>query len=329
MEPLHLTLACGDYDLTRPLIDGEVRPRGIELTVLPMPSPERHWRMWRHQEFDVCEISLCSLIIAKGRKTHPFTAIPVFPHRRFRHSYVFVRADAGIREPKDLEGKRTGLRTWQTTAVHWIRGILQDDYGVDLTTVRFYAQHQEDIPDILPLRRFHVERVPPGRDIEEMLLSGDLDAVFYPETLPAVHRGDPRVRRLWEDAKAEEIRHFRRTGCFPIMHVVVFRDEVLERHPWAAVELLRAFRQAKELAYRRLRDPRRISLAWVEHLLEEQRRVLGPDPWAYDLGPSNRMHLERMIKWAVDFELIPEPLPPEALFFPPALDEPPVDVFWA
>lgn len=320
MSNIRLTLACGDYDINRGLIDGRVNPRGIDLVVLPMSSPERHWRMHRSQEFDVCEISLASTLVARGHGTHPFTAIPVFPHRRFRHGYVFTNVAAGIANPKSLEGKRVGVRTWQTTAVHWIRGMLRDDYGVDLTSIRFYTQDEEDIPVIWPIKGFRVERVPPDRNVDEMLCKGDLDAVFYPETLPSIARGDSRVKRLWDDPKSEEIRYFQKTGWFPLMHTVVFRDVVLEKYPWVAVELLQAFRRCKELAFQRLNDPRHVSLAWAQALLEEQKRLMGPDPWSYDLDESNRKHLELMILWGVDFGLMPQRIDPSRLFFAPALD---------
>lgn len=321
-----LTLACGDYDINRGLLDGQVTPRGIHLAAVSMSSPERHWRMMRGMEFDVCEISMCSTLVMKAHNTHPLTAIPVFPHRRFRHGYIFVNAGAGIRTPKDLEGKRIGLRTWQTTAVHWIRGILQDEYSVDLSSMHFYTQDEEDIPVIWPVKGFHVERVPAGRNVDEMLCKGDLEAAFYPETLPSIVRENPLIKRLWDDPKAEEIRFYQKTGLFPLMHTVVFRNDVLERYPWAAVEILRAFRQSKELAFRRMLDPRNISLAWVQALVEEQKRVMGPDPWPYDLGESNRKHLELMVRWGVEFGLMPSPIEVEDFFFPPTLEVPPVYV---
>ena len=132
---LQLTLACGDYDINRGLIDGTVRPEGIDLVPIVLPSPERHWRMLRGQEFDVCELSLASYLVLRDRRALPFIAIPAFPHRRFRHSYIFVRSAAGIEKPKDLESRRVGIRTWQNTALLWVRGILEEHYGVDLTTV--------------------------------------------------------------------------------------------------------------------------------------------------------------------------------------------------
>ncbi len=320
MGDIRLTLACGDYDINQGLITGEIKPRGIDLTVVHMASPERHWRMWRHLEFDICEISMCSMLIVKGHNTHPFTAIPVFPHRRFRHGYFFVNAAAGIKTAKDLEGKRIGLRTWQTTAVHWGRGILQDQYGVNLQSCKWFTQDEEDIPVIWPIKGFDVQRVPAGRDVDEMLCKGELDAVLYPETLPSIIKGDPRVKRLFEDAKAEEMAHYKDTGLFPIMHTVVLRNDVYEKHPWAAVEMLQAFQKSKDLAFKKMINPRRTSLAWIQDLYEEQQRVMGNNPWPYDLGPSNRKHLELMVKWGVEHGLMPKSIKVEEFFAPNSLE---------
>ena len=317
MARLQLTLACGDYDLTQPLTDGTVRPRGIDLVVVTLPSPERHWRMLRHEEFDVCELSMASYLVERSRGER-FVAIPVFPHRRFRHSYVFVNADKGIEGPQDLAGRRVGLRTFQNTAGVWVRGMLQHDYGVDLGSIQWVTQDEEDVP-IDAVRRFRVERVPQGTTIDEMLVRGELDAVIYPDTLPSFERQVPSVRRLFRDARAEEEAYYRRTGIFPIMHTVVVKGSVIERWPWVAVNLLEAFELAKQECYRRLRDPRRVSLAWALHLLEEQRRILGPDPWAYGLEP-NRRAIETIALYAYEQGLTERLVTPEELFFPSTLE---------
>src|SRR5574341_2309794 len=164
MADVRLTLGCGDYDLLRPLIEGTVKPKGVDLTVLTMSSPERHWRMLRHEEFDVCELSMASYLADRSRGDR-FIAIPVFPHRRFRHSYIFVHAGAGIQGPKDLEGRRVGLRTFQTTAGLWARGILQHEYGVAIDTVEWLTQDEEDVPLGDDAPRLRLRRLPPGKDV--------------------------------------------------------------------------------------------------------------------------------------------------------------------
>jgi len=321
MSRLQLSLACGDYDLLQPLLGGEVRAEGIDVLVVRLPSPERHWRMLHHEEFDVCELSLASYLVDRDR-TGRFTAIPVFPHRRFRHGYIFVRTGGPVGEPGDLRGCRVGLRTFQNTAGLWVRGILQHDYGLDLRTVRWVAQDEEDLPLDLAPRGIWLERVPPGGNVDRMLVGGELDAVIYPEVLPSYRRGDPAVRRLFENYPELEKAYFRRTGIFPIMHTVVVRTALLERHPWVATNLLRAFEASKRECYRRFQDPRRVSLAWFLPALEEERRILGPDPWAYGFEP-NRHTLEVAVQYAHEQGLTARRLEVAGLFAPSTLDQAP------
>lgn len=319
---LSLTLACGDYDINRGLIDATIQPEGIALITVAMPSPERHWRMTASQEFDICEFSLASYLMMRDQRSHPFIAIPAFPHRRFRHSYIFVNTQAGINTPKDLEGRRVGIRTWQTTAGLWLHGILEEHYGVDTASIQWYRQDLEDIPFTMPAR-FKVTQLTREQNLNQMLVAGEVDALVFPDMPTAFRQGDPRVRRLFADAKAEEQRIYSQTGLFPLMHTVVIREQVLERYPWVAMSMLKAFRASKELAWRRMEDPRRISLAWVRELIEEQREVLGKDPWPYDL-PSNRKGLEAMIRYSHRQGMIQRPMACEELFFPPSLEEMPV-----
>lgn len=312
---IRLSLGVGDYDINRGLIDGSVRVDACETTVLTLASPERHWRFMRHGEFDACELSLCSYLasLRHGR----LVAVPYFPHRRFRHHYYFVRADAGIREPRDLEGRTVALRTWQTTAGLYMRGMLAHDYGVDLARIRWVTQGEEDVPEALP--SLPIERG--DRDPEQLLLAGEVDAVFYPEPLPSFRNGDPRVARLFPDAKAEEQAYYRRTGIFPIMHLVALRREVAEANPWLPTTLMQAFERSKRLAYRRMENPRSISLAWLTALQEEERSILGSDPWQSGLTEGNRRTLSAALLYAREQGIIDRSLTPEELFWPASLDE--------
>ncbi|HWP34791.1 MAG TPA: PhnD/SsuA/transferrin family substrate-binding protein, partial [Thermodesulfobacteriota bacterium] len=314
---IQLSLACGDSDLNRALVSGLVQPAGIELVGLTMPSPERHRRMLVYEEFDVCEFSLATYLLAReaGR---PFAAIPAFPHRRFRHSYVFCRTDAGIESPADLAGKRVGLDTVQNTAGLWVRGTLQDVYGLRLASVQWWTQEAEDLPLARP-EILAARRVPAGTDLDTLLVRGELDAVIYPEILPSFAKGEPRVRRLFRDPKGAEQAYYRQTGIFPIMHTVVIHRRVLDRHPWVAVNLLEAFRASKAHAYRQLDDPRRFALAWVRDLVEEERALLGPDPWAYTVA-DNRHALETVIRYAVEQGLLARAPRVEELFVPSTLE---------
>ena len=324
--PIHLSLACGDYDINRGLIEGSVKPQGIDLTVLAYPTPPRQWRMDRHSEFDVCEFSMSSYLVTYDRQSaaqeltmEPVAAIPVFPHRRFRHSFIFVNSAAGIESAKDLEGRKVGLRTWQATAGLWARGILQDEYGVDLKKVIWYLSDDEAIPAQLP-EGFEMRRIPQGASVTQMLLEGQLDALIYPEMPSALLEGDSRIRRLFPDYKQQEIGYYQKTGSFPIMHTVVIKKSVLDEHPWVARNMLLAFRESKDLAFKRMRDPRSISLAWVRELIEEQERILGTDPWAYTFA-DNVAALETMIRFSHEQGMISRRMRPEELFVPSTLGE--------
>lgn len=311
MTRLRLTLACGDYDLTRALIDGKVEPDGIELITLTMPSPERHWRMISNREFDVCEFSLCQYLVSKAND-EPLIALPVFPHRRFRHSYIFINAKAGIRKPKDLEGRRVGLRSSQNTAGLWIRGMLQHYYGVSLKKIQWVMQNEDPVA-MRSKTGLKTEQVPAGDDLDSMLVRGDLAAAIYPDILPSFERGDKAVKLLFDDPVKEEMRYFKDTGFFPIMHTVVIQQGIVEKYPWVAKSLQSAFQRAKDICYHRMGDPRKVSLAWFMHYWEEQKRVLGNDPWVYGLK-ENRPSLETMIAYAYEQGLIPRKFKLEELF---------------
>ncbi|MBI3061244.1 MAG: ABC transporter substrate-binding protein [Deltaproteobacteria bacterium] len=298
-KKLHLTLACGDYEIVRALMDGSVEPDGIELTVLTdMTSDIRHWRMLRKREFDVAELSMSNYLAARFRG-QPFTAIPVFLHRRFRHGFTFINAGKGIGKPTDLIGRKVGLRNFSATSNLWIRGILEHEFQVPHKKIRWYKQDEEEVEIALPQDLF-LEKVPPGKGVERMLAEGELDALIHPELIQPILKRDPRVGRLFPNYKELEVDYYRRTGIFPIMHTTAIQQEVVERYPWAPANLFRAFEKAKQAAYRRMENPRRVPLAWFRHALEEQEEILGTDPWAYGLGEANRKNLETLMQYSCE-----------------------------
>ena len=302
-KKLSLTLACGDYEIVRALKDGSVQPDGIELTVLTdMDSSSRHWRMLRNREFDVCELSGSSYLMAKDRG-QPFSAIPVFLHRRFRHGFVFVNTSKGIRTPGDLNGKRIGLKTYQATAILYLRGLLAGEYGVDLTSIDWVTELEEEIPFESP-PGIRIRKAPEGSDISEMLAEGEVDAVIHPDIIAPILRRDPRVGRLFEDYRAEEEAYFRRTGIFPIMHATAIKSEILDEHPWVATNLAQAFEKAKFAGYRRMSNPRIVPLAWFLDEWDAQWALMGPDPWENGLTAANRKNLETLIGYSRDGGLI-------------------------
>lgn len=325
MRRLRLTLAVGDYDITRPLIDGAVQPQGVELLTLACPSPQRHWRMLTHAEFDVAELSLGSYVALRGRGHDDLVAIPVFPHRRFRHGYAFVAAASGVRQPADLAGQTVGVRSWQTTAGVWLRGILAEHHGLALQRVRWLAQDGEDVPLALP-DGLVLERVAEGDDVTERCARSEIAGLIYPELPRQLRAGDGRIRRLFADPKRAEQAYFAATGIFPIMHVVAVRAGLLAEHRWLARNLFDAFEAAKRLAVERLEDPRTVSLAWLRALQEEERAILGPDPWRYGLDTANRHTLDRFLTYARQQGVTSHALTPEDLFDPTTTARPPAYV---
>jgi 4,5-dihydroxyphthalate decarboxylase len=312
-KQLHLTLACGDYEIVRALKEGTVSPEGIELTVLTdMTSDIRHWRMVRNQEFDVAELSMSNYLMAKYRGL-PFAAIPVFLHRRFRHGFVFLNASKGIAKPTDLIGKKVGLRNFQATANLWIRGILEHEYNVPHRQLRWFKQDEEEV-EWAPPPDLNIQRVGAGKNVERMLVEGDLDALIHPELIQSILNKDKRVTRLFPNYRDLEMQYFKRTGIFPIMHTTAIKQQVIEKYPWVPINLMQAFEESKKAAYKRMENPRIVPLAWFRHFLEEQEEILGADPWVYGLGESNRKNLETLMQYSQEQGLLGRKMALEELF---------------
>lgn len=312
-KKLHLTLACGDYEIVRALMDGSVKPDGIELTVLTdMTSDVRHWRMIRDREFDIAELSMSNYVAAKFR-SQPFIAIPVFLHRRFRHGFTFINTAKGIHKPADLIGRKVGLRNFSATTNLWVRGILEHEFQVPHKKIHWYKQDDEEVEIALP-GDLSLQKVAPGKSVERMVAEGELDALIHPEIIQPILERDPRVARLFPNYKELEIDYYKRTGIFPIMHTAAIKQEVVERRPWVPANLFRAFEKAKEIAYRRMENPRRVPLAWFSHALEEQEDILGKDPWVYGLGEANRKNLETLMQYSLEQGFIGNKMALEDLF---------------
>src|SRR5216684_1168260 len=312
-EKLRLTVACGDYEIVRALKEGTVTADGLELVVLTGMGPrERHWRMARHAEFDICEANVGAYFMERDHGV-ALTAIPVFLHRRFRHGFLFVNAEAGIREPKDLIGRQVGGTNFQPASNIWMRGILEEDYGLPHRQVTWVVERSEDVA-FTPPKDLRIEMIAPGKKLDLMLAEGEIPAMLSPELPRAFLQGDKRIVRLFPDYKEIELAYFRRTGIFPIMHVTTIKQEIVDRYPWVATNLVKAFEAAKQIAYRRIANPRTVPIAWVRSALEEQEAVLGPDPWAYGLTPGNRRNLETVMRYTLEQGMIGKTMPLDELF---------------
>jgi len=313
-----LTIGLADHDLNRALIDGQVEAPDLDLTLVwDLEDGERHARMLRDGAFDACEFSFANYLIARSQGRQ-LCGVPVFPNRKFRHSYIFINSRAGIREPRDLEGKRVGLRGWAATASLWVRGILHRYYDVDLTRVTWYSLPeaiQAAIPDSIVLHR-----LPAGQDVDAMLVDGELDAVIFPDVLPSIRRRAPEVRRLFEDYREAERDFYRRTRIFPISHLLVLKENVVEAHPSVPLSLLRTFRASRDLCFERLDEQQVLSISWAAASLQEQRDLMGAQYWPYNVR-DNRAVIETLIGFAHEQGLIPQPMAVDDLFVHDTVNE--------
>jgi len=313
MSKLRLTVACGDYDSVKALKEGAVEAGGLELIFLTDMGPrERHWRLARKMEFDVCEENVGAYFMARERGD-PVTGIPVFLHRRFRHGFVFINSNAGIKSPKDLIGKRVGGTNFQPAGNIWMRGILEEHYGVPHREITWIVDRSEDVP-FTPPPGLRIEMKTSAKSLSDMLADGELPAMISPTIPRPFAAGDKRIARLFPSYKEIEIDYFRSTGIFPIMHVTTIRQEIVDKYPWVATNLVKAFEAAKLAAYRRVANPRMVPLAWVRTAVEEQQDILGHVPWAYGLTPANRRNLETIQRYTHQQGMIGKLRPLEELF---------------
>lgn len=297
MTTLALSLACGDYEITRALVDGSIRPEGIELHAL-CEDKERIYRLDRRNEVDIAEFNVVQYLRAKERG-EPLTAIPVFPHRRFRHGSIFVNRRGGIRTIADLEGKAVGIGGYQPAAAVWIRGILQDEHGLDLAKVDWqdvfggFGRLPDGQPEALSATD-HAAR----HRIDDLLVSGAISATVSAYHPPAFLAGDPSIARLFPDFERVEKAYYAKTKVFPIMHVLTIKQQIVDRHPWVPASLMAAFTASRRLAMQRLRNPRTLPLAFIQDVWGEQDRLLGTDPWQYGMTSANERAMQLIIRYA-------------------------------
>ncbi len=295
MPKLELSIAVGDYDRVRPLIDGTVAIDGVAPLIMTLEPEEIFFRAFRHAEFDIAELSLSSFTVRTARGDNPYLGVPVFPSRAFRHSGIYIRTDRGIHAPPDLAGRKVGLAEYQLTANVWIRAFLDDDFGVPPASICWVRGgieepgRPEKVPIGLP-RDVTLTDAPAGRSLSEMLLAGEIDALIGPRTPSAMTVPGSNVGWLFPDPRAAAIESYRRTGNFPIMHLVGVRRTLAERHPWLPAAILKAFDRAKAVALAKLADTSasKVMLPFVDQQLAEARELLGADLWPYGVEANRR-----------------------------------------
>ncbi len=329
MADLKLTLACWNYDRTRALMDGSVRPEGIELTYLSLFPAETFQRMVRFKEFEVSELGLTYYLATLGLEDPPFIAIPVFPLRCFRHSTAFVNTTSGIESPKDLIGKKIGeFFCYGHDAGVWTRGILSDDYGVPTESATYYVggldrTTRSDWVPFAPPSTVRVHYLAPHQGLDSMLEAGEIDALYSAVVPQSLLKGSKNVGRLFEHSEAVEREYFRKTGIFPIMHTVVIRKDIYQRHPWVAQSLYKAFKEAKNQAtnfykFQEANMHRLFMVPWLTEHREENRKLMGDDLWPYGLEP-NRKALDTFLRYHYEQGLSKRRFELEDLFAPEAL----------
>jgi 4,5-dihydroxyphthalate decarboxylase len=325
MSKLQLSVAIGDYDRMRPLVDGLVQIDGVDAQFMLLDPEEIFFRAFRHADFDVCELSLSSYSVKTAAGTSPYIAVPVFPSRAFRHTSVYVRTDR-IKSPADLKGRRIGVPEYQLTANIWVRLFLEEDYGIrpsDITWVRGGYEHPGRIEKIslnLP-DDVKVENARADATISDLLASGEIDAVIGPRAPSCFDRGHPHVGYLFADPQATATEWYRRTRLFPIMHTLGIRRTLVEKHSWLPVAIYKAFERSKAVALAKLSDTSatKVTLPFVEEQLGAARRLMGEDFWSYGLE-SNREVLRRFLERHHAEGLSSRLLSPEELFHASALE---------
>ena len=323
MAKLQLTFASALYDRMQPIYTGEVEPEGIDLNFIRIEQPRPIFdRMSGGQEFDVAEYSSSEYVQRYASKQCPFVAIPVFPSRCFRHSFIGINRKSGIKKPKDLEGKRIGVALYTMTAAIFIRGLLQHEYGVDFSEVTWLQGAINDAgahgsPTVLPLLKpIKMEIGPPDKSLDDLIQEGAIDATIG-TSMPESFRTNPDVARLFPNFVELEKEYYKRTKIYPIMHLIAIRKSVYEKHPFVATSLFNTFQRAKEIALERMYNQRalRYMLPWLPRDIDEIHDIFDGDPWPYGVE-ENRPTLEALVTYLKDQHLIAKKVPIEDLFAP-------------
>ncbi|MFM0723324.1 ABC transporter substrate-binding protein [Paraburkholderia strydomiana] len=288
---LPLTVACWDYDRTRALFDARVQIEGCDANYLSLPVEETFFRALRSAEFDIAELSFSSYTMLRSRGESPYVAIPVFISRMFRHSSIYIRRDRGIVTPRDLAGKTLGVPEFQLTAPVWARGMLEDEYGVKSSDIRWRTGgvEQPGRHEKVAYRNesgIEIEPIPSDATLNQWLIDGRIDGIVAPRAPSAFLAGHPELTRLFPDFRTTEKAYYAKTGIFPIMHVIGIRRELVEQHPWLPASVLKAFTEAKNLALANLAElaALKATLPWLAAEYEETVALLGKDYWRYGIA---------------------------------------------
>ena len=326
MVEVPITIACGNYDRTAAIRDGRVKVDGCAVTYLPLYPEEIFHRAFKFHEFDVSELSFSSYLRTLAAGTSAYIGIPAFVSRIFRHSGIYIRTEAGIRTPADLRGKRVGLPEYQITAVVWMRGMMQHEYGVKPNEIHWRNGGQEEPgrgerTPLKPIAGLDLKPLGPGETLVGMLRDGELDALFTARAPSSFLNGEPHIARLFPNTREAEQAYYKKTGLFPIMHLVGIKRTLVERHPWLATSVYKAFLEAKALAMTNLRDVNAlmVTLPWLEAETRETMAVMGADFWKYGVHENTR-EIEALTQYVYEQGLTDRKVAVEELFARPTLE---------
>lgn len=326
MSTLELSLAMGDYDRTRALVDGRARIDGVSSVPMLLSPEEMFFRAFRHQAFDISELSLSSYSISVARGDAHYVAIPVFLSRAFRHTSIYIRTDRGINSPADLKGRRIGVAEYQLSANVWARGILEEHHGVKSSDIEWIRGGMDthgrpekikvNLPDDI-----NMQDAPKGRTLNGMLADGEIDGFIGPRWPRCFAEGHPHVGRLWQDTIDAAETYYQKTKIFPIMHILGLRRSLADAHPWLPGALLKGFTESKRLAEAALADTSatKVTMPFVEDTLNRAQRLMGTNPWSYGLAPNVHV-LEKFLDYHHAQGLSPRRVDVDELFHPSTIE---------
>lgn len=320
MTDLPLTIAVGKYDRTMGILDGRVKVEGCDARCFPLYPEEIFFRTFRYGEFDVSELSFSSYLRTLASGNSDYIGIPAFVSRIFRHSGIYVRANSGIEKPEDLRGKRIGLPEYQITAVVWMRGMLQHEYGVLPTDIHWRSGGQEEPgrserTPLAPIPGLDLEPIGSEQTLVGMLRDGELDALFTARPPSTFLKGEKHIRRLFPDIRAVEQAYWRKTQLFPIMHLIGIRRSLAEQNPWLATSVYKAFCEAKAIATYDLHDVNALktTLPWLDEEAKATEALMGRDFWRYGVH-ENMRELEAMTQYSFEQGLTSRKVAVEEMF---------------
>jgi 4,5-dihydroxyphthalate decarboxylase len=315
---LKMKVLTGDYEITRALKEGDVTVDGVEFEFPEFPGLADLHHQVAGGEADIGEFNAPAYITAVSQG-QPVCAIPVFLHRRFRHGFIWINKELGIEKPTDLIGKKIGEPAFLPACNVWMHGMLENEFGVPHKSVTWVSQNQPVVP-FKPHEGLRIEYAKKDQRVNDMLVEGDIAAVIDPNPIRPIRDGNPKVGPLWPNYRDLELEYFNRTKIFPIMHVTTIRKEIAEEHPWVVKPIIDAFEKSKRIAYKRLTNPRVVPLAWYRSYLEDEQKLLGPDPWQYGLTDVNRRNLRTFIDYCDQQGVTSKKVDVDDLFAKEALD---------